>query len=379
MASVFQKPKSAYWYAAFRGPSNERTQRSTKQRSKADAIRIAQEWERLANMGRKRMLTEAQARTVVSQIVEYALGEPLHFHSCRAWLKEWLAGKRGAVAARSLEKYEQVIGEFLEHLGERADLPLAGIGPRDVRSFRDSMASGRRSAGTVNQTVRKVLTAPFAAAVRLGYVTMNPCAAVEALKDDADAERDTFTSEQVAELVNAAEGDWKGAVMCGFYTGLRLRDVTDLRWECVDFDASVLRLKTRKAGAVLTLPLHPELAEWLRSHRRGIGKAPVFPTLAGKGTGGRHGLSGRFSTIMEKAGVRGKVLRGADGKGRKTHSLSFHSLRHSFVSALANAGVSQELRRKLSGHADERSHARYTHHEMEVLRTAVEKLPGLAG
>ena len=176
-----------------------------------------------------------------------------------------------------------------------------------------------------------------------------------------------------------AEGDWKGAILCGYFTGLRLRDVGELRWECVDFEAGVVRVKTRKTGAVLSLPLHLELAEWLRSHRLGIGKASIFPTLAGKGTGGRHGLSGRFTAIMETAGVRGKVLRGADGKGRQTHSLSFHSLRHSFVSALANAGVSQELRRKLSGHADERSHARYTHHEMETLRGAIGKLPGLAG
>jgi len=69
----------------------------------------------------------------------------------------------------------------------------------------------------------------------------------------------------------------------------------------------------------------------LRSEGRGIGKAPVFPTL-----------------------------------------------RHSFVSALANAGVSSELRRKLSGHADERSHARYTHHELDTLRAAVGKLPGFS-
>ena len=29
--------------------------------------------------------------------------------------------------------------------------------------------------------------------------------------------------------------------------------------------------------------------------------------LAGKGTGGKHGLSGRFNAIMEKAGVEGEA------------------------------------------------------------------------
>ena len=78
---------------------------------------------------------------------------------------------------------------------------------------------------------------------------------------------------------------------------------------------------------------------------------------------------------MDAAGIKGRVLREASGKGRQTSSLSFHSLRHSFVSALANAGVASELRQKLSGHADDRSHATYTHHEIETFRAAVTKLP----
>ena len=40
----------------------------------------------------------------------------------------------------------------------------------------------------------------------------------------------------------------------------------------------------------------------------------------------------------------------AKGKnGRKRSSLSFHSLRHSFNSAMANTGVTQEIRQRLTG------------------------------
>ncbi len=81
---------------------------------------------------------------------------------------------------------------------------------------------------------------------------------------------------------------------------------------------------------------------------------------------------------MEKAKIAGRVIRRGYGAGRVTSSLSFHSLRHSFVSALANAGVAPELRQKLSGHADEKTHARYTHHEIEILRAAVAKMPGVS-
>jgi integrase len=53
-------------------------------------------------------------------------------------------------------------------------------------------------------------------------------------------------------------------------------------------------------------------------------------------------------------------------------------LRHSFNSALANLGVSQEIRQKLTGHTSAEMNAIYTHHELAPLRAAVEMLPALA-
>jgi integrase len=57
---------------------------------------------------------------------------------------------------------------------------------------------------------------------------------------------------------------------------------------------------------------------------------------------------------------------------------SFHALRHSFTSAPANQNVSSELRMKLTGHSTEGEHKKYTHHEMDNLRAAVEKSRPLA-
>jgi hypothetical protein len=52
-------------------------------------------------------------------------------------------------------------------------------------------------------------------------------------------------------------------------------------------------------------------------------------------------------------------------------------VRHSFTSSLANAGVAPELRMKLAGHASERVHRGYSHHDMEALRAVMAKLPSL--
>jgi integrase len=109
----------------------------------------------------------------------------------------------------------------------------------------------------------------------------------------------------------------------------------------------------------------------------GTDKPEVFilPKMANLRPGGRHGLSETFKRSMRKAGVDSQTVK---GKGNQMFSkCSFHALRHSFTSALANQNVSSELRMKLTGHKTEGAHRKYTHHEMDHLRAAVKKIPSL--
>ena len=107
-------------------------------------------------------------------------------------------------------------------------------------------------------------------------------------------------------------------------------------------------------------------------------KAFVFPSLAGKRAGGKSGLSMAFKRIMERASVRGEVVRERAGDaGRTVNSLTFHSFRHSLTSIMANAGIPVEVRQKFTGHATADMNIRYTHHEAETLRSAIGKLPSL--
>jgi site-specific recombinase XerD len=87
-------------------------------------------------------------------------------------------------------------------------------------------------------------------------------------------------------------------------------------------------------------------------------------------------LSAEFRKRVEAAGITRQVTP-REGKGRTLTNKSFHCLRHSFVSRLANAGVASEVRQRLAGHASAESHKLYTHHEIETLRGAIAKLPSL--
>jgi integrase len=378
MASIHKDPrgKSPFWYCAFYGADGRRMFRSTKATDRKTALKICLAWESASAKARRKELTAAQARKVLAEMVAISSGETLSFHSARSWLNDWLTNKTGAISETTLGRYQQVVRDFLGHIGRGAEASIAAVSPADIIAFRNRLRAEGRSVATCN-SIKSMLNAPFESAHKLGFIPINPVGAVEHLKErSAKPGREPFTAQEAARLVEAAEGDWRGAVLLGATSGLRLGDVVNLCWESVDLDGGLLRIETRKTGKSVVLPMHPDFASWLSGRPRGIGKAPVFPELSGKLIAGRRGLSVQFRKIVEKAGVTGRVVT-REGKGRTTNSKTFHALRHSFISALANAGVASEIRQKLAGHSDSKVHASYTHHELQTLRGAIGKLPSL--
>lgn len=92
--------------------------------------------------------------------------------------------------------------------------------------------------------------------------------------------------------------------------------------------------------------------------------------------GGRSGLSKQFLALLRRAGISAESQ--ATGGQRQLATLSFHSLRKTFNSELAAEGVSQEVRKKLTGHKSDAVNDRYTETRIATLRDAVKKLPRLA-
>ena len=80
---------------------------------------------------------------------------------------------------------------------------------------------------------------------------------------------------------------------------------------------------------------------------------------------------------LSTAGIDRRAGRDKTGKGRVFNRLGFHSLRHTFNSMMADAGVSIELRSKLTGHASLAMNDRYTHLADATKRRAIEAIPSL--
>jgi integrase len=378
MASIHKDPrgKSPFWYCAYRLPNGKRTFRSTKLTDRKAAEEFCRRLEYASHESKSGRLIEMRARELISEIVEHATGEPLRNYTAEEWLREWLQGKKATKAEGTFLKYENAINGFLVSLGNRAKFNVNHIAPRDVLKWRDAQILDGKNPSTANDHV-KIVRMAFTSARRQGFITHNPAEAVEMLPEDTDPARQPFTVEQVQAILRAAEGDWRGVIMAALYTGARLQDVVNMRWESVDLQNKWIVFKVGKTKQRLKLPMHEALHEFLLElPAPDNGKAFLFPSLAGKGTGGRSGLSMAFARVMEKAHVHGEVVRERQGeKGRSVNSLSFHSFRHTLTSIMANAGVPVEVRQKFTGHASAEMNQHYTHHEISTLRAAVEKVP----
>jgi integrase len=83
--------------------------------------------------------------------------------------------------------------------------------------------------------------------------------------------------------------------------------------------------------------------------------------------------------MIARAEVVAPMGREKKGRGRQVRTKSFHSLRHTFVSRLANADVSADVRKALAGHDTDEAHARYTHLAFTKQTEALAKLSAIGG
>lgn len=375
MATVVKdaKDRSPYWIACYTDATGRRLKKSTKLTNKKKALEVALTLEHGEHLARHGAFSESRLRELLEQTLVRVTGTRPQHYTVEKWLNHWHEQKQQTRPA-SAERYGQVVRDFIEHLGPRAQLSLEHINGEDVLKFRTRETGRGLSNKSANMAV-KIVSMAFHSALKQDKIKRNPCIGIDALPEES-VEREPFTADEIKRLLKAADGDWKPAILFAYFTGARLRDVANMKWSAINLEKRLITFvpeKTkRQKKKIIAVPLHPDLEKELLK-RPGVGNAPLFPTLAGRKTGGRHGLSAEFAAIMQKAGVHGEVVRHTE-KGRANTTKSFHSLRHSFNSALANAGVARELRQVQTGHASERMNEIYTHRELEPMREAIEAI-----
>lgn len=304
--------------------------------------------------------------------------------SLKAELDDWVAEAKATTAPGTHDRYRGLAEALVDFFGADDRKPrLADVTTDSLRAYL-AHSLKRKSAVTVNWE-RKVLRVFFRRAVANGRITHEPAAAIKPFRSAPDERRRRpFTVEEVRLLLSKAEGFWKAAVLLGFYTGLRISDIASMPVGAVDLDEAVIRLATRKTGSRVTLPLPAVVVDVLRARIRELGKPkatdPLWPGPASMPSGQR---SNEFHRLMVACGLVAARSHHGSGKGRDaardTSKLSFHCLRHTFVSTLKATGSGQAVAKALAGHASDQISDHYTSLPIDTLRSAVAALPDVGG
>ena len=199
----------------------------------------------------------------------------------------------------------------------------------------------------------------------------------ERFSDDA---RRPFTVPEIRKVIEVADKEWKSLILFGLYTDQRLADLATLRWDNIDLPRNEIRIKTRKTGKRLAIPVAPALKTHIKSlaaAREGYLHPKAAATVTSQKRSGT--LSNQFADLLAQAGLRDKAPHRSKGKGRdakrSSNGLSFHALRHTAVSLLKDAGVPEAVVMELVGHDSEAMSVHYTHVGTEALAKAVAALP----
>lgn len=381
MASLRKRPGSGQWVCCYTQPDGSRTQKSTKQTDRTKALVICLDWETAANRARNQEFTEAQARRVVSEICERAGLGAIEFTSAEQHITRWIDSKEVTKSAGTTTRYRHIVEAFLTHLGDKKAKSIQNITPQDISSFRDAQIKEGKSPSTANMAL-KTLRIVLNVARRQGLIPTNPADAVDLLSAER-GERKTFSREQIKQLLAKANDEWRGMIIFGACHGLRLGDAARLTWANINMERRSILFYPKKTSRgdkrkPEEYPLHLDVLEYL-STIKVTSKAPatpLFPVLHKTRLNGRIGVSAQFRKLMHAAKIftEGESEERKEGKGRRFFELGFHSLRHTAISEMANQGVSKEVRMKLSGHKSN-VHERYTHHELQALRSQIERVP----
>jgi integrase len=372
MASIVKRTKSKYWTACFTDRDGRQLKRSTKTTDRNAAIRIAVELEGVERKASQGALTTAQIRKVLNDVSEKVNGDSLTVPSVEDYFKDWLNNVEARNTPSTLERYKNAVKWFLENLQGKAKKPVSSVTPQDVENY----LTWRLKSGVANKTAIvdiKIIKIAFRRAENYGTILKNPVAAVRLPKEES-SEREVFTHEEIQKLITATPTlEWQTLILLGYFTGARLCDCVQMKWENVFPAEGVISYQQQKTGKKVVVPMHFHVIKHLKYMATFGTTGFLCPKLVAKGSGGKHGLSEGFNRIVLKAGLDPMTIQ---GKGvRKFSRRTFHSLRHSFNSAMANAGVSDEIRMKLTGHASKQMNERYTHLQLATLKNAVTTMP----
>lgn len=239
------------------------------------------------------------------------------------------------------------------------DLPLNALTTGLIEDWKLWAIETQKLTGRRVNAVIGAMRVPVRYAVKRQELAIDPFASVDKAREQL-RERGVLTRDEVSALVYAPiESDRdRLAVLLAALCGMRRGEVRGLRWE--DIGNGVIKIqhnwinhegdKQPKFGSRRTVPIPRVVADTLG--KLDSSKGFVFPG-AGDTPVGATWFKHAFYRVMTAVGV--------DEAQIKARHLTYHGLRHTYITLGRMAGISDLEIQRLAGHKSGRMMERYSH------------------
>ncbi|MGO9482718.1 MAG: tyrosine-type recombinase/integrase [Candidatus Kryptoniota bacterium] len=335
---MFLSKIGGVYYLFFKDENGVRHKVSTASKKKPDALQFLRDFKR----------------------EEYEAKKKLEAVLFSEFVNQYAAYASSVHTAKTLRTYQTAFREWLRIEGNRC---LNTIGIREIEHFLSV-----KKVEASEWTARKyyiALASAFEKAVQWHFISVNPFRKVS--KPKVREILPAFFTESDFRLFLSANKDKDFAELCitALLTGLRLGELLALRWKDLDFTTQVILIQnseafTTKSKRSRVVPLSEELSKMLLNRKENIRSESEFVFSNRFGKKLRDGtIEHNFKKCVRRAGLNDK--------------LHFHSLRHSFASALVMSGVSLYAVQKLLGHSTSKTTEIYSHLLPQQLHSEINK------
>jgi integrase len=291
--------------------------------------------------------------------------------------------------------YKATLEEFISFV-KKDDLGIADITTEITDKFAQHMRGKGYAVDTHNRKIRR-LKKIFE--VLNKYRTQNnPFTAKSLFRKEREEQHCTvrrlsFSKEQELEILKVLDNDnkvvknkpeIKVVFYLGMFTGQRLKDCALLQWNKVNMKRRRIEVKQFKTGKEVTIPIAPQLLDILNEAKKWKINQYVCPNVAERYNGldkngkniGSNLVGVDVLRVIRWIGIETSVA--VPERKKKVTVYGFHSLRHSFASHCAEAGVPKAVVVSILGANSEIVDKHYTHIGEEAQEKAIHSLFGTA-
>ena len=261
---------------------------------------------------------------------------------------KWLDLKCGQVRPKAYASYKAHVNRLIAAFG---DYKVKNILSEETESFFARLQSQGLAPATNGRTLT-ILKSIFEKGSQWGYLTQNPARYIKR-PQVIFKEMAFLIPDEMKRLIAATDERHRTLIMVACYTGMRQSEVLGLKWGDIDWQSAKLYVrrvlqqgrfyepKTQTSRRAVIVP--PTLVEALKVHqlRQSVELDQNVLDLVFPNSVGRPMASRNLSVRVFEPALRAARLR----------KVSFHALRHSYVSLLLSQGESIKFISRQVGHS----------------------------